>query len=104
MQRLRAKLRPVIRRQQPRPLREIVATVNPILRGWGNYFCHGHCQKRFARLDAWVRMRLRSFLRQRKTVGMAHFRWPNAFFAALGLVSLSAQFCSADPLQRGAAV
>ena len=33
MQRLRAKLRPVTRRQQPRPLRELVAAVNPILRG-----------------------------------------------------------------------
>jgi RNA-directed DNA polymerase len=104
MQRLRAKLRPVTRRQQPRPLREIVAAVNPILRGWGNYFRHGHCQKRFARLDAWVRMRLRSFLRKRKAGGFTHFRWPNAFFAALGLFSLSAQLCSADPLRRGAAV
>lgn len=104
MQRLRAKLRPVTRRQQPRPLREIVAAVNPILRGWGNYFRHGHCQQRFARLDAWVRMRLRSFLRKRKAGGFTHFRWPNAFFAALGLFSLSAQLCSADPLRRGAAV
>jgi len=104
MQRLRAKLRPVTRRQQPRPLRELVATVNPILRGWGNYFRHGHCQKRFARLDAWVRMRLRSFLRKRKAGGFTHLRWPNAYFAAHGLFSLVAEFCSADPLRRGAAV
>lgn len=104
MQRLRAKLRPVTRRRQPRPLREIVAAVNPILRGWGNYYGHGHCRKRFAQLDAWVRMRLRSFLRKRKAGGWSHVRWPNAFFPALGLVSLTAQFCSADPLRRGAAV
>jgi len=104
MRRLRAKLRPVTRRQQPQRLPAVIERVNPILRGWGNYFCHGHCQKRFARLDAWVRMRLRSFLRKRKAGGLTHFRWPNAFFAALGLVSLTAQFCSADPLRRGAAV
>src|SRR5574341_2510433 len=104
MRRLRARLRPVTRRQQPRPLREIVADVNLILRGWGQYFRHGHCQTRFARLDAWVRMRLRSFLRKRKAGGFTHFRWPNAFFAAHGLFSLTAQFCSADPLRRGAAV
>ena len=104
MRRLRAKLRPVTRRQQPQRLPAVLERVNPILRGWGQYFCHGHCQKRFARLDAWVRMRLRSFLRKRKAGGMTHFRWPNAFFAALGLVSLTAQFCSADPLRRGAAV
>lgn len=35
---------------------------------------------------------------------MTHFRWPNAYCAAHGLFSLSAQFCSADPLGRGAAV
>ena len=104
MRRLRAKLRPVTRRQQPQRLPAVIERVNPIVRGWGNYFCHGHCQRRFARLDAWVRMRLRSFLRKRKAGGLTHFRWPNAFFAALGLVSLTAQFCSADPLRRGAAV
>ncbi len=104
LRRLRAKLRPVTRRRQPQRLQAVIETVNPILRGWGNYFRHGHCQKRFARLDAWVRMRLRSFLRKRKAGGFTHLRWPNAFFAALGLFSLSAQLCSADPLRRGAAV
>lgn len=69
LRRRRAKLRPGTRRQQPRPLRDVVAAVNPILRGWGHYFRHGHCAKRFARLDAWGRMRLRSFLRKRKAGG-----------------------------------
>ena len=104
MQRLRAKLRPVTRRQQPRGLPAVIETVNPILRGWGQYYSHGHCQKRFARLDAWVRMRLRSFLLKRKAGGWTPVRWPNAFFTVLGLFSLSVQFCSADPLRWGAAV
>ena len=104
LRRLRAKLRPVTRRQQPRPVRALVAAVNPILRGWGQYFRHGHCRSRFARTDAWVRMRLRSFLWKRKARGVAHQRWPNRFWAALGLFSLSAHVGSADPLRRGAAV
>jgi len=79
-----------------------VAVVNPILRGWGQYFCYGHCQTRFARLNAWVRMR--SFLRKRKAGGVTHFRWPNACFATHGLFSLVAEFCSGDTPRRGAAV
>lgn len=104
LRRLRSKLRPVTRRQQPRTVRAVVAAVNPILRGWGQYFRHGHCRSRFARTDAWVRMRLRSFLWKRKARGVAHQRWPNRFWAALGLFSLSAHVGSADPLRWGAAV
>ena len=63
-----------------------------------------HCRSRFARLDAWVRMRLRSFLWQRKARGRAHQLWPNAFWARLGLFSLTAHVRSADPLRWGAAV
>jgi RNA-directed DNA polymerase len=104
LQRLRAKLKPVTRRQQPRRVCEVVAAVNPILCGWGTYFRHGHCQTRFARVDAWVRMRLRSFLWKRKARGRAHQLWPNAYWTGLGLFSLSTLVLSADPLRRGSAV
>ncbi len=104
LRRLRAKLKPVTRRQQPRAVQAVVAAVNPLLRGWGQYFRHGHCRTRFARVDAWVRMRLRSFLWKRKARGRAHQRWPNAFWARLGLFSLTAHVRSADPLRWGAAV
>ena len=104
LRRLRAKLKPLTRRQQPRTVQALVAALNPLLRGWGHYFRHGHCQTRFARLDAWVRMRLRSFLLKRKAREVAHQRWPNRFWAGLGLLSLSAQVRSADPLRWGAPV
>ncbi len=104
LKRIRAKLKPLTRRQQPRAVQAVVAAVNPILRGWGQYFRHGHCQTRFARVDAGVRMRLRSFLWKRKARGVAHQRWPNRFWAGLGLFSLSAHGRSADPLRWGAAV
>ncbi len=102
--RLRAKLRPLTRRQQPRAVQAVVAAVNPVLRGWGQYFRHGHCLKAFDRLDGWVRMRLRSFLWKRKARGRAHHLWPNAYWRGLGLFSLVTLARSADPLRRGAAV
>lgn len=72
----------------------ISQTVSQTLRGWFTYFRHS-CPTVFRALDSWVRMRLRSILRRRqgrrgRGRGADHQRWPNAFFDAQGLYSLSA--------------
>lgn len=76
-------------------LAEIIEDLNPMLRGWFNYFKHAH-RMTFVRLDGMVRRRLRAVLRKHeKHPGMGlcrndHQRWPNAFFAAQGLFTLEA--------------
>lgn len=71
-----------------------IARLNPILRGWYNYFRHGKVHT-LGNLDGWVRGRLRSILRKRtKRKGKAkggpdHRRWPNRFFEEAGLFNLS---------------
>jgi RNA-directed DNA polymerase len=75
-------------------LRAIIATINPVLRGWFESFKHSR-RFTFAILDRWIRMRLRSILRRRLGLrgrgrGTDHQRWPNAFVAEQGLYSLSA--------------
>jgi group II intron reverse transcriptase/maturase len=83
------KVRHVTRRQQPRNIMMVIEKLNPIVRGWGNYFSRGHSKTRFQRLDEWTRMRLRSFLfKQRRVSLKAHTKYPNAFFRELGLVFL----------------
>jgi RNA-directed DNA polymerase len=72
----------------------IIADLNPTLRGWFEYFKHSH-KWVFPRLDAWLRMRLRSILRKRagrkgRGRGWDHHRWKNSFFAEQGLFSLTA--------------
>lgn len=52
------KVRHITRRQQPLKLSYIIAKLNPVLRGWGNYFRYGHTKCLFEDLDGWVRMRL----------------------------------------------
>ncbi len=42
----------------------IIADVNRTLQGWFGYFKHS-CRTTFVTVDGWVRMRLRSILRQR---------------------------------------
>jgi RNA-directed DNA polymerase len=90
---LKATIRSKTRRTQGRSLRTITKLVNQTLTGWFGYFKHSH-KTAFPPLDQWIRMRLRTILRQRRkgkgcARGADNVRWPNAFFAAQGLLSLS---------------
>lgn len=92
------KMRAAVRRQTSRSngqsLERTIARLNPILRGWYNYFRHGRVHT-LGNLDGWVRGRLRSILRKRtKRKGKAkgwpdHRRWPNCFFEEAGLFNLT---------------
>jgi RNA-directed DNA polymerase len=75
-------------------LRWTVGTLNATLQGWFGFFRHCHWNV-FTGLDGWLRGRLRSLLRKRmgrkgRGRGTDHQRWPNAYFADLGLYSLAA--------------
>jgi RNA-directed DNA polymerase len=89
---LKDTLRAKTRRHHGHSLAVIIADVNRTLRGWFEYFKHSHGT--FKSEDAWVRMRLRAILRRRLGKGYHpdwrdHRRWPNAFFTAHGLFSLT---------------
>jgi len=96
-------LKDKIRRHTPRTsgcsIQHTIETINPILRGWFEYFKHSH-HTTYKRIDSWVRMRLRSILRknQKKSGrgrGSDHQRWPNAYFARLGLFTLNEAYVRA---------
>jgi RNA-directed DNA polymerase len=73
----------------------IIHRLNRRLQGWARYFQGGQGSV-YGHLDSWVRMRLRSILRRRnKRTGPGrnlndHRKYPNAYFAELGLISLKA--------------
>ena len=75
-------------------MRDVVAELNAVLRGWYAYFKHA-IVRTFEPLDGFVRRRLRALLRRReKRPGpgryrVDHRRWPNAYFAAQGLFTMS---------------
>lgn len=80
-------------------LPRVIASLNPILRGWFGYFKHSH-KFTFAGVDGYVRGRLRGILRKRlklrgRARGIDHQRWPNAFFAEQGLYSLATAHAAA---------
>ena len=72
-------------------VRVIIRDINPVLRGWGNYFRTGNADVKFNRVDSYVWQRLRSFLVKRKgrnlRAGEAS-RWTRDFFHAHGLHQL----------------
>jgi len=91
------KLKDGIRQKTPKlrsgSMSDIVAELNKTLRGWFAYFKHSHWTT-FEPLDKLVRRRLRTMLRKRNKGkglgrGADHQRWPNAYFAKLGLFSLA---------------
>lgn len=89
---LRDKVRARTRRNHGDSLERIIESLNPVLRGWFEYFKHSHARV-FGPIDGWVRMRLRSILRRRHHGrgagrGLSNIRWPNAFFADLGLLTM----------------
>ncbi len=101
----REAIRAKTRRTNGHSLEHIIAEVNPILRGWFNYFKHSH-RTVFPQMDGYVRMRLRSILRKRckrkgRGRGKDHQRWPNAYFTERGLFRLTAAHAQAAQSPRG---
>jgi RNA-directed DNA polymerase len=59
MQRLRAKVRDRTGRNRVGlDIRDVIADLNPILRGWGNYFRTGNAAIKFRQIDRYVAWRL----------------------------------------------
>lgn len=89
--------RDAIRARTPRTsghaLPRIIEAVNRVLNGWFEYFKHSH-RSTFPEADGLIRRRLRAILTRRsgrrgQGYGLAHQRWPNAYFEDAGLVSMT---------------
>ncbi|MCR4443144.1 MAG: reverse transcriptase domain-containing protein, partial [Peptococcaceae bacterium] len=69
-------IRRITRRTNPKKLPEIIAELNPVIRGWGNYYRKAHVKRLFWRLDIWIRLRLYSFITWRWR-SMAWMEYPS---------------------------
>ena len=73
---LQRKLKDVFRRHQSQPVDRVVQLINPILRGWVNYFAVGHSSECFSFIKDWVEKKVRRhMLRARKRKGFGWTRW-----------------------------
>ena len=72
-------------------IRDVIAELNPILRGWGNYFRTGNAAKKFNQIDFYVVWRLRGLMRRRygRNLRPGQWKlWTREFFEAHGLYRL----------------
>ncbi len=73
---LLAKLRDVFRRFESQPVRRVIAEINPILRGWVNYFRIGHSSRCFGYVKQWVERKIRRhMMRAKMRQGFGWKRW-----------------------------
>jgi group II intron reverse transcriptase/maturase len=90
MQTIRQKVRDRTGRNRNRvkDVAVLIHELNPILRGWGEYFRTGNAAKRFNQVDTYVWRRLRAFMRKRKGRNLKPGelgKWNRDFFLGHGL-------------------
>lgn len=80
-------LREIFRQNVSWPVEKVIAKINPILRGWANYFRVGHSSRCFGVVKRWVEKKVRQHLmRARERKGFGWRRWSSDWlYEQLGL-------------------
>jgi len=83
------RLKVVFRSHRSQPVGRVIELINPILRGWVNYFAHGHPGRCFSYVRNWVEKKIRRHLaRNSKRSGFGWKRWSTRWlYTHLGLFS-----------------
>ena len=81
------KLREIFRRNKSQPVGQVIEMINPILRGWVNYFAVGNSSRCFAFIEDWVEKKIRRhMMRAKQRKGFGWKRWSREWlYQALGL-------------------
>jgi RNA-directed DNA polymerase len=106
------KLKEVFRHSRSQPLHGVIARINPILRGWVNYFAIGNSSRCFNYVRDWVEQGVRRHLaRARQRKGYGWKRWSRQWlYGTMGLFDeyrvtyarCESRPCAIGPITRGA--
>jgi group II intron reverse transcriptase/maturase len=93
MKRVRSRIRELTgsNRNGVEDVRVLIRELNPVLRGWGNYFRTGNASRKFIEIDDHVIWRLKRFEQRRRGRNLKagqSARWSREYFEALGLYRL----------------
>lgn len=61
LEKMKEKIRRITKRNGGRSFNQIIGELNPVLRGWLNYFQLAKCQHLLKELDQWIRRKLRCY-------------------------------------------
>src|ERR1700751_1578949 len=80
-------LKQVFRRHRSQPIERVISLINPMLRGWVNYFAVGNSSECFTYIKDWVEKKVRRHLAHaRKRKGFGWERWSRPWlYVTLGL-------------------
>jgi RNA-directed DNA polymerase len=83
------KLKGIFKHSVSQPLRGVIDQINPILRGWVNYFAIGNSSRCFSYIRLWVEKKIRRLLaKARQRDGFGWKRWSSrGLYEGLGLFS-----------------
>ncbi|MFV7234134.1 group II intron maturase-specific domain-containing protein [Flavobacterium sp. ZB4R12] len=59
--RFKEKIRLITKRNRGRSFEQVVSELNPVLRGWLQYFQYASCSKLMQNLEGWIRRKLRCY-------------------------------------------
>src|SRR6266699_5361702 len=84
---LMRELKEVFRRHRSQPIERVINLINPVLRGWVNYFAVGHSSECFSYIKDWVEKKVRRQLAHaQKRKGFGWERWSRQWlYDTLGL-------------------
>jgi group II intron reverse transcriptase/maturase len=92
MKRIKQRVKQIARKSRcHEDIRVVIADLNPVLRGWSNYFRTGNAAKRFNQVDSYVWRQLKTLRVKRKGrhLKAGEFNtWTRQYFHELGLVRL----------------
>ena len=82
-----AELREIFRQHVSQPVGEVIEIINPILRGWVNYFRIGYSSRCFLLVRDWVEAKIRRHLmRSRLRKGKGWKKWSSEWiYRVLGV-------------------
>jgi group II intron reverse transcriptase/maturase len=76
-------------RHSGKDVKQMIATLNPVLRGWGNYFRSGNAGRKFNQLDSYVYWRLAQWMGRRGGQRRQRMeKWTHERFVDMGLYRL----------------
>jgi hypothetical protein len=81
--RFKDQVRQRTKRTIPLSSQELIAGLNPLLRGWGEYYKRAHVRRLFHRLDHWIRRRIWSHRCK---------HWRNAGWTQLPMTTLYGEY------------
>jgi RNA-directed DNA polymerase len=84
---LTRKVTEICRRNRSRPVAKLISEINPVVRGWVNYFRAGNSSRCFSYIRYWVERKVRrQMMRARKRKGFGWKRWSSRWIhEVLGL-------------------